>query len=48
MSDLLHTCMNCGDSFDPEYSFLDHICSFCYYPESADRNELNEDESHDD
>lgn len=44
MSDLWLTCMNCGDSFDSEYSFSGHICDFCHYQESADRNELNEDE----
>lgn len=26
---LFRNCMNCGDSFEPEHSFLDHICDFC-------------------
>lgn len=37
-------CMNCGDSFYPEDSFSDHICNFCHLQESADRNELNEED----
>ncbi len=37
-------CMNCGDSFEPEDSFSDHICNFCHLQESADRNELNQED----
>ena len=23
-------CMNCGESFELEHSFVDYICDFCY------------------
>lgn len=29
MSDLLHRCMNCADTFDPEFSQMDQVCDEC-------------------